>query len=426
MMELLDGLDAAGLHEAVAALAGADPAQRRDGGAGGGRRHLDARRPDALHHLRRARSRDGPEPELAGVRLSRADRALRRRGRRRSSRSSPSGDELTLEADVCIVGSGAGGGVIAGELAKAGLKVCVVEAAGYFNESDFNQLELSAYENMYWRGGPQPTADFNVTVYAGAGLGGGTVINWTNCLRTRPWVREQWATEHGLEGVDGPDYDRHLDAIFERLSVNDRCSDLNGPHQRMKEGADALGWSCADDPAQHRRELLRPGIGRLHRLRRPVGLEAQHAADLPAGRVRRRRRHRRALQRRARAGRERPRGGGRGHVDRSGDRSHGPRHGARPAGGGRGRVARVARAADALADRRARGRELSAHPSLHGAVRHVRRGPGGVVGPAAGRPRGRVRRGRGRLRLPRRDDAVRARAGRLRAAVHDARSGTRR
>jgi choline dehydrogenase-like flavoprotein len=155
----------------------------------------------------------------------------------------PDGDEITLEADVCIVGSGAGGGVIAGTLAKAGLKVCVVEAGGYFNESDFNQLELSAYENMYWRGGPQPTADFNVTVYAGAGLGGGTVINWTNCLRTRPWVREQWATEHGLEGVDGPEYDRHLDAILERLQVNDRCSDLNGPQQRMKEGADKLGWS---------------------------------------------------------------------------------------------------------------------------------------------------------------------------------------
>jgi choline dehydrogenase-like flavoprotein len=155
----------------------------------------------------------------------------------------PDGDELTLEADVCIVGSGAGGGVIAGTLAQRGLKVCVLEAAGYYNESDFDQLELSAYEKMYWRGGPNPTADFNVTVYAGAGLGGGTVINWTNCLRTKPWVREQWATEHGLEGVDGPDYDRHLDAIFERLSVNDRCSDLNGPHQRMKEGAEKLGWS---------------------------------------------------------------------------------------------------------------------------------------------------------------------------------------
>jgi choline dehydrogenase-like flavoprotein len=155
----------------------------------------------------------------------------------------PEGEELTLEADVCIVGSGAGGSVIAGTLAQQGLKVCVVEAAGYFNEADFNQYELWAYENMYWRGGPNATADFNVTVYAGAGLGGGTVINWTNCLRTRPWVREQWAREHGLEGVDGPEFDRHLDAIFERLSVNDRCSDLNGPQERMKEGADRLGWS---------------------------------------------------------------------------------------------------------------------------------------------------------------------------------------
>jgi choline dehydrogenase-like flavoprotein len=155
----------------------------------------------------------------------------------------PESDNLTVEADVCIVGSGAGGGVIAGTLAQAGLKVCVVEAGGYFNEADFNQYELWAYENMYWRGGPNATADFNVTVYAGAGLGGGTVINWTNCLRTRPWVREQWAREHGLEGVDGPEFDRHLDAIFARLSVNDRCSDLNGPHQRLKEAADRLGWS---------------------------------------------------------------------------------------------------------------------------------------------------------------------------------------
>src|SRR3954462_483211 len=149
----------------------------------------------------------------------------------------------TLEADVVVVGSGAGGGTIAGTLAKQGLKVLVVEQGGYYNEADFAQLELKAYQEMYWRGGPTPTGDMNVTLLAGATLGGGTVINWTNSLKTKPHVREQWAREHGLEGVDGPDFDRHLDAIFTRLNVNDTCSDFNKAHQKMRQAAEKLGWN---------------------------------------------------------------------------------------------------------------------------------------------------------------------------------------
>jgi choline dehydrogenase-like flavoprotein len=155
----------------------------------------------------------------------------------------PQGSEETLEADVCIVGSGSGGSVIAAVLAERGLDVVVLEAAGYYNESDFDQLELPAYQRMFWRGGPTPTADGNVSLVAGTTLGGGTTINWTNCLRTRPWVREQWAKEHGLEGLDGAEFDRHLDAVMGRINANDRCSDLNGTQQRLREGAEALGWS---------------------------------------------------------------------------------------------------------------------------------------------------------------------------------------
>jgi choline dehydrogenase-like flavoprotein len=151
-------------------------------------------------------------------------------------------DGAELEADVCVVGSGSGGAVIAGALAQRGLKVIVLEAAGYYNESDFGQLELKAYQEMYWRGGPTPTADGNITLQAGTALGGGTVINWTNCLRTRDWVREQWANEFGLEGVDGPDYDHHLDVVLERMGATDEASHMNGPQQRMKEGCEALGW----------------------------------------------------------------------------------------------------------------------------------------------------------------------------------------
>ena len=96
----------------------------------------------------------------------------------------------------------------------------MLEAAGYFNESDFNQLELSAYQNMYWRGGPQPTADVNVTLQAGAGARRRhrRSTGPTACARARGCA-SSGRREHGLEGVDGPDYDRHLDAVLERISA---------------------------------------------------------------------------------------------------------------------------------------------------------------------------------------------------------------
>jgi choline dehydrogenase-like flavoprotein len=154
----------------------------------------------------------------------------------------PSDDTLRLEADVCVVGSGAGGGVIAGTLAGEGRKVAVLEAGGYYNESDFNQLELWAYENLYHGGSLHPTNDGQVVLMAGWNLGGGTTVNWTNSLRTPDAVRAEWAQEHGLEGLDGPDYDRHLDAVMERIKVNGACSDYNGPHLRMQEAAEKLGY----------------------------------------------------------------------------------------------------------------------------------------------------------------------------------------
>jgi len=153
-----------------------------------------------------------------------------------------SGADETVEADVCIVGSGAGGGVIAAELAAAGKSVVVLEAGEYLDDADFDGYELNAYQRSYLAGGPFPTVEGQVSIVAGAGLGGGTVVNWTNCLRTYDHVRAEWADQHGLTDLAESDFDRHLDAVFERLSVNDECSDLNGPHQRMREGCERLGY----------------------------------------------------------------------------------------------------------------------------------------------------------------------------------------
>ena len=153
--------------------------------------------------------------------------------------------DLDLTADAVVVGSGAGGGLIAGRLAAAGARVVVLEAGRYRAESDFDQLELPAYQGSYWRGGPNTTVDLNVILMAGAGLGGGTVINWTNCLKTRDGVRREWATEHGLTDLATDSFDRHLDTVWRELSVTDQCSEYNRVHEAMHRGAEALGWSYA-------------------------------------------------------------------------------------------------------------------------------------------------------------------------------------
>lgn len=154
----------------------------------------------------------------------------------------PSEHEV-LHADVVVVGSGAGGGTIAGALATQGLRVVVVEAGGATSRRDYTQLEAVSNPKMMYRGGNAYTVDRNVALLAGATLGGGTTINWQNCVLPSDKMRREWATQHGLTGLDTDDFDRHLSAVLLRMGANDRCSDYNGPHQRMAEGSRALGWS---------------------------------------------------------------------------------------------------------------------------------------------------------------------------------------
>lgn len=155
----------------------------------------------------------------------------------------PTGEEETIDADVCIVGSGAGGGVISGILAKAGLNVIVLEAGSNKNEADFNGYELQALKELFWNGGPWQTPTGNMMTLAASTLGGGPTLNWQNFLRTPDWVRENWAEEFGLKDVATPDFDEDLDAIWTRQGVNDGCSDYNGSHKAMQRGAEALGWN---------------------------------------------------------------------------------------------------------------------------------------------------------------------------------------
>ncbi|HEX3510539.1 MAG TPA: FAD-dependent oxidoreductase [Solirubrobacteraceae bacterium] len=151
------------------------------------------------------------------------------------------GEIAMLDADVCVVGSGAGGGVVAAELARAGRSVVVLEMGGYRNEADFHQLELQGMFELYLNGGLAASEDGSIAVLAGSTLGGGTVVNYMNCIRTPDAIRAEWAA-HGLTGLDEPGYDEHIDAIWKRLGVNDTATSQNRTHKRLIAACEELGW----------------------------------------------------------------------------------------------------------------------------------------------------------------------------------------
>src|SRR4051794_32055083 len=153
-----------------------------------------------------------------------------------------SGEEAQLSCDVLVVGSGAGGGVIAARAAEAGKNVLVLEMGGYRNESDFKQLELPGMQELYYGGGLASSEDGSLAILAGQTLGGGTVVNYMNCIRTPEHIRREWAA-HGLKGLDSPDFERdHIDVVMERLNANTEMTTQNATHQRLMAGLDAMGY----------------------------------------------------------------------------------------------------------------------------------------------------------------------------------------
>ena len=120
--------------------------------------------------------------------------------------------DAVLDCDVVVVGSGAGGGVVAAELTRAGKDVIVLEKGGYRNEADFTHREADALRTMYDAGGLLATSDLGLVVLQGSTLGGGTVINYTTSFDTPDSVRREWSREHGLPHFETADFTHSLRA----------------------------------------------------------------------------------------------------------------------------------------------------------------------------------------------------------------------
>lgn len=154
--------------------------------------------------------------------------------------TTPIDRDTELECDVVIVGSGAGGGAAAGVLSAAGLDVVVIESGGYYDDEDFDGSERSALTG-YYMAAPAASHDQSIALLAGSCLGGGTVVNYSTSFRTPDDVRAEWAS-HGVPAFTSPDYTASLDAVCERIGVNQEHNDPSSRERKLQEGCVKLGW----------------------------------------------------------------------------------------------------------------------------------------------------------------------------------------
>jgi len=148
-----------------------------------------------------------------------------------------------IDADVCVVGSGAGGGVVAAALARKGLSVVVLEAGPGQQADDFDQRELGGMQHLYLEHGLSSSRDLGVAILAGACLGGGTAVNWQTCLLTPHDIRDEWSERSGVTLFSSDRFSRALDAAWSRVGASTDESFVNANNSPIQRGADALGWS---------------------------------------------------------------------------------------------------------------------------------------------------------------------------------------
>jgi choline dehydrogenase-like flavoprotein len=153
--------------------------------------------------------------------------------------------------EVVVVGSGAGGGVVAGELASRGRSVLLLEAGGHHTAEEFVRWETRAAHDLWWplrfafpSGDPGPGP---VVLIGGRCVGGSTTINTKVALRASQRELDKWHTASGLcnergDPISRADLDPYYDRVERYLGVRTRTDwDLKRCVQTAKRGFEAVG-----------------------------------------------------------------------------------------------------------------------------------------------------------------------------------------
>lgn len=151
-------------------------------------------------------------------------------------------DGETLEVDVVIVGSGAGGAPVARALAAEGHAVLVLEEGAMFGRRDFQGPAWERGLAMQRQRGLVGNAF--IALPTGVTVGGSTTVNSGTCLRPPPEVLQRWRFEQDLTELTPDVMDPYFEKVAAMLEVSVATPEtLGGCGHVIARGAEALGWS---------------------------------------------------------------------------------------------------------------------------------------------------------------------------------------
>jgi len=153
---------------------------------------------------------------------------------------------VSVSCDVCVIGSGAGGAVVAKELAEAGHDVVIVEEGGYFGTKDFRVDDtIWSTTNLYRDGGATLIyGKPNIMYVEGRCVGGSTAINGATSWRTPEKIMKRWQWERELHGFTAKKMDRFFSRVEDHLHVQAMIPEAkNRDSELLKIGGERLGYT---------------------------------------------------------------------------------------------------------------------------------------------------------------------------------------
>lgn len=159
---------------------------------------------------------------------------------------------LHLKADLCVIGSGAGGATAATIAAEAGMSVILLEAGPFIPPAQMNQRESEMFPELLYANGSQTNADRSCTIVQGRALGGSTVHNINLCKRIPDAILNAWLRDGRLEHLPLKAWHALYDEVERLLSVSEiTAAQRNQHNQLLRAGIEKLGWRGA--PLRHNR-----------------------------------------------------------------------------------------------------------------------------------------------------------------------------